>query len=795
MQKRMIFWLVLGGSLLVGPGMAWGAELPGTPPFGFSGKEMFPIAPGIRHLRVADLDGDGRLDLAVANNARSRVTLLYNQTGITNAPPSSELSESRRLNDLPPDARFQLDSVTSEKQIASLEVVDLNGDGRPDIAYYGEPKELVIHYNEGGKTWALPKRIHIRDGQLNMNGLVHGDLNADRRTDLVLLGENHLYLIAQGEDGQLEEPVKIPFADSIKGLQVLDINGDGLDDLLLVNWESTYPVRFRLLDPSGGLGPEIAFPLPSIRSYWADDLNEDGQTEILTIATKSGRAQIANFVRRPALPMTREFRAGQFQTLPFPAAAKGIRGLVWADLNDDRRTDLLISEPDSGELTVYLQDNAGRFASPRRFPSLLEITQIEVEDWDEDGRAEIFLLSPNEGLIGMTHMDERGAIPFPTTLPVEGKPLALVGGRFRAGAEGDPVLAVIVEGPNARFLQVFSASGRIANQELREKFRSNPTSLIIHDTDQDGLRDLVLLVPYEKIKILRQLPVASGETAATETEGEPDRVMEFEEIDVSPPGGNSSSPWMSTADVDGDGKDEMLLAQNNFLRAVVLAPSERGGADAASSPTWSLQVKEQINGSSSDSRIEGATVVYGGKDDRPSLFLYDAKYRQLTLCQRNQAGIWDVTRNLELPLGQYNRLGTVQLGEKAAPILAFEAPNYVSWMNLDGEVWVFQQKDGYETTIKDGWLMDVVAGDLNQDERKDLVFLEGAQNHIEIVQVDPPGELSLALSWKVFEKHSFRQRREGGPEPREARVADFTGDGKNDLALIVHDRILLYPQE
>jgi hypothetical protein len=26
-------------------------------------------------------------------------------------------------------------------------------------------------------------------------------------------------------------------------------------------------------------------------------------------------------------------------------------------------------------------------------------------------------------------------------------------------------------------------------------------------------------------------------------------------------------------------------------------------------------------------------------------------------------------------------------------------------------------------------------------------------------------------------------------------VADFTGDGKNDLVVLVHDRILLYPQE
>jgi len=32
-------------------------------------------------------------------------------------------------------------------------------------------------------------------------------------------------------------------------------------------------------------------------------------------------------------------------------------------------------------------------------------------------------------------------------------------------------------------------------------------------------------------------------------------------------------------------------------------------------------------------------------------------------------------------------------------------------------------------------------------------------------------------------------------EPREALIADLTGDGRNDLVIVVHDRILLYPQE
>ena len=56
-------------------------------------------------------------------------------------------------------------------------------------------------------------------------------------------------------------------------------------------------------------------------------------------------------------------------------------------------------------------------------------------------------------------------------------------------------------------------------------------------------------------------------------------------------------------------------------------------------------------------------------------------------------------------------------------------------------------------------------------------------------------KLVPADRWQVFEQKSFRGRAGDTSEPREALVADLTGDGKNDLAVIVHDRILVYPQE
>ena len=216
--------------------------------FGFTGPEIFPIDNQIGLLRSADLNGDGLNDLIVVNNSRSKIDLLYNQTGCTNCTNGANLQTSgkQELNELPPDARFRIESIASEKRISSLVVADLNGDGKPDIAYYGEPKELVVQYNQGTNGWSAPKRWAIDDGQISPNALVAGDLNGDHRTDLVLLGETQIYFLSQKADHTLGEPEKIPYSGAVKAIQVLDIDGDGRSDLMLVNWESPTPFRFRL---------------------------------------------------------------------------------------------------------------------------------------------------------------------------------------------------------------------------------------------------------------------------------------------------------------------------------------------------------------------------------------------------------------------------------------------------------------------------------------------------------------------------------------------------------------------
>jgi hypothetical protein len=768
----------LRGILLIA--LVWGTA-PGlraemvTNLFGFTGKEIYPIDDQISLLHAADLDGDGLTDLIVVNNLRAKINLLYNQTGKTNlaaANPARKLE----LNELPPDARFRIDSIPTDERIAALSVVDLNGDGRPDIVYYGDTRDLVVLYNLGTNGWSEPKRWHIEDGQMDANALVTGDLNGDGLTDVVLLGENgSVYFLPQLADHTLGDPRKIPYSGTPKSVQIVDLDGDGRNDLLLVDFDSPTPFRFRLQNSAGELGPEIYFKSPPIRSYVADNLEGTATNFVVTIGQSSGRAEVSQFVHQAGEALSGVFSHGQFQVFPLNKTDAARRGMLWADVNGDGRADLLVAEPESGQLSVYLQQTNGSLAAARTFPTLAGVSQIAAADWNGDGQPEIFLLSRDENAIGMTRFDAGGKLPFPTLLPLDGKPLVMTTGVLKRGAK--PVLAVMVDKDGVRSLVIRSADGKTKTKRLSPNFNANPASLSIHDVNQDGRPDLVVLIPYEKIKVLLQK--AGGD---------------FDEVDVDPPGGPMEEPWLADLDVDGDGRDELLLPQKNFVRAVVLEqlPKVEGLTNA---PGWEFRVKDQINGASHDSRITGAVAVRNGTNPIASVFLLDAEHKQLTLCERDAAGVWGVVHNLDLPVADFDGVSAVQLGGPGVQSVVFPGLNAVAWLPLAGDVWDLKELDGYDTPIKNGYLNDVVAGDLMGDGRKELIFMETAKNYLDVVLFNRQHKLVPGDRWPVFEQHTFRGRENALPEPREVLVVDVTGDKKNDLIVLVHDRIIVYPQE
>lgn len=730
--------------------------------FGFSGPEIFPIDFQVHSLNAADFDGDGKLDLLVINNRRSRLNILYNRTGL---PPRKLVRRVEAgVNELPPDARFEPVALSTELRVVGVAVADFDADGRPDIAMYGEPKQFQFIRNAGQRQWDDPVTWELEDQVLGANGIRHGDLNGDGRDDVALLSANAIIWFRQLGKGGFAEPVKIPFVDTVQAMDIEDLNADGRNDLLLINWDHRNPLRVRLQADDGTLGPEVQHRLPRLRALTVANIDSDKQLELIQILQQSGRVQIGEFEARAD---SRGFASSPLWLKPLARAAGSSRGMDWADLNRDGRTDLIYAEPQLGALRVVIQDAEGRFGAGRSFPSLSGINQIESADWDDNKKPELFVFSPEEKQIGVVEVDGEKRLPFPDLLALEGKPLAFAVGRFQSG--GAVSAAVLVDLEGKRGLEIHHGDGKIRKVKLSDEFRSTPSRMFFHDADQDGVNDLVFLTPYEKIQVLRS-----------------DEGSKFEEIDLFPPGGAVSKPIYAVADLDGDGKSELLLPQKNFVRAVVLEKKKN-------SKSWNFRVSDQINGGTRNSQIGALWFRAGEAKRKATLYMLDPATEHLSVCRLGKDGIWAIEQDVELPVTDFQSLEQIQVAEQK-DTLGFLGVNSAAWISAGETGWRVEKSTGFESAVENGRLIDAVPGDLNSDGRTDIIFLESLKNHIEIA-VYWAERLESAVRWRVFEQRTFRGVGSRSTDPREAVIEDFTGDKKPDLAILVHDRVLLYPQE
>ena len=93
----------------------------------------------------------------------------------------------------------------------------------------------------------------------------------------------------------------------------------------------------------------------------------------------------------------------------------------------------------------------------------------------------------------------------------------------------------------------------------------------------------------------------------------------------------------------------------------------------------------------------------------------------------------------------------------------------------------------------EGGIHRIASADITGDGRRELLAFDDTQHRITIY--DPSQEFAPLWSWQVFTDtrypYGYRQN-EMRPEPRLAAAGDLTGDGRHDLILVTHDRLLIY---
>ena len=770
------FWALLVAASVAAPSGADDDKEPDQRPrahfYGFLPPEIYKLDFRIRNLLARDVDSDGKTDLVVVNSQKNRIDVLRQRK---EGEPVDADSDSDDVNDIPSDARLVHRKIPVSRGIASLDVKDVDADGHADLVFLGSPPGLYIEYQNEAGSFPRKRSFAISDVQRNPWMLDVGDLNSDGRNEIAFLGRQNLYLTYQNADGRFEEPKRYRHtAEGASLIRILDFNGDGRNDVVYLSQDAKFPVLARFQNHLGRLGPERRFKIDPVRSVSYANVDDKPGLELLTIGAVSERLHVYTVGESKN---DDEAPTSQMVIFPFEKSGAGTQtDLVAADFDGDGRTDVITPDPGGARIMLYRQTEEDGLDVGTPFPAMRGTTVLRTLDGAKEGGVELLSLSGAENAIGASRFAD-GRLTYPQILPTKGDPVVM-----ETLGSGDDLRIVYLASsrdPETRTdkfaLRVFDPAREKdewvwnhgsfgSKQEIELKLDGKPFDLRAVDADGDGRDDLMFFFLFQPPVLL--LAQEDGL---------------FKRVDKSSQGtlGTISPAALHRGSLDG--KDPaLLIAQNNFARNMRFAEGR-----------W--KVLDQYNSGSPSARITGIEALDLDGDGELELALYDRASESVLFLKRRE-GLYRRWR--ELKVAPFSLLGTrvADFDSDGRPdLLLFDADKmgiaYTGRKDIE-----LVEIAGFETKIRNGKLGDMIAGDVNDDGKLDIVLIEVAKHNLEIIAVEPGPKLEKALHWTVFEEKTFR-RGLGGIEPREAVIADVNSDGRNDIALIVHDRVLVYLQD
>ncbi len=747
--------------------------------YGFRAMEIFKLEKRSQNMVAGDLNHDGRRDLLLVDNSHSRLDLLLQRK---EKPKEDDPIDTSDVNAIKYDWRFDHKKIPVDHEVTSLAVGDFNHDGKTDIAYFGSPDRLIIRTQTKEAEWPEMLNLRLADVPKNAWLIAAGDLNHDDRDDLVILGKEVTYLLYQQQDGTMGPPNRLMNTSSNLALaQIADIDGDGLNDLCYTadgDGERVFCLRIQTAD--GRLGPEMVFDLHKPRSVTLGDLDGKPGKEVFVVDSRTNRVNVLKLERpetKADQPLSRLIQYG------FGESGTGRdREMATGDIDGDGRVDVVVTDPDAARLLVFRQHKRQGLDSGTTYPSLVGATQVRIAQFGK-GPASVLLLSNRERTLAECKFEE-GRLTFPSALPAAVyEPLV-----FEVhDLDGDKIPEVLYVSDDDKELDSkhfqlnalkWTEKGWIpytwgTEKTVKIRLDNEPERLKKVDVNQDGRMDyLVFYGGGRKPSLL--LTDEKGKPQPTEIHegiqlGEVSRSSVF--IKSAPSGKNPEKK-----------QGAILAAQDSFARELKLDANNN----------W--QVLDQYNASGSNARIAGVATLDMDGQPGEEVVLIDSGIEKIRILKREES--------------LYRPWKEIDLG--AFPIVS----THVADLNADGRddlilfgrhkfgvVYTgqadpeFKRIASYETKRDKVYFADVAVGDLNGDQKTDLAVIDTREHFVEILTHNAEAGLKRALHFRVFEEKSFGRSTAGGIEPRETLIVDVTGDNRADLLLLIHDRILLYPQD
>ena len=363
---------------------------------------------------VADVNGDGRPDLIVANLQSNTVSVLLGNGNGTFQPAVNYAVGAQPI---------------------SVAVADVNGDGHPDliVANAGSTYVSVLLGNGNGTfqaaasyaTGSKPESVAV------------ADVNGDGHPDLIVAdtGSNYVSVLLGNGDGTFQTAINYTADSQPRSVAVADVNGDGHPDIVVAN-QAGNDVSVLLNNGNGTFQSPADYPVGSApQSVAVADLNGDGHPDIVTANYGSNNVSVLLGNGN-----------GTFQPAANYAAGSQPRAVAVAGLTGDGHADLVVANGGSNNVSVLLGNGNGTFQSAINYATGTEPISVAVANLTGSGvpdlitanfgsnNVSVLLGNGNSDLSGQVYTIDQTPPTVTLTTPANGSSLNNNEPTFRGSA-------------------------------------------------------------------------------------------------------------------------------------------------------------------------------------------------------------------------------------------------------------------------------------------------------------------------------------------------------------------------
>jgi VCBS repeat-containing protein len=409
----------------------------------FTGPSYFPVGSFPASVAVGDFNGDGKPDLAVANEFSNDVSVL-----LGGSSGSFGNATSYPTGDFP-------DSVA---------VGDFNRDGHPDLAV-ANGNANTVSVLLGSSNGSFTARTTVAAGNFPASVAV-GDFNQDGNPDLAVADKDSGVISVLRGDGTGGFATAGTIASdsyplsSLRGptsVAVGNFNGDGDPDLAVANQLSGDISVLFGANLTGFTGPIVVAsgtdpvdPVSDPVSVVVGDFNQDGNPDLAVAEQSPGQVRVllgdagGTFTTAAKVP-------------PENQADGGLSWVAVGDFNGDGDPDLAASNMNTGNVEVLLGGAGGSFTGPTNFPAGSSLASVAVGDFNGDGKPDLAVanttfVNDNVAVLLNNTVTNRAPVAVDdayTTAEDTALTVTARGGVLRndSDPDGNPLTAVLSAGP------------------------------------------------------------------------------------------------------------------------------------------------------------------------------------------------------------------------------------------------------------------------------------------------------------------------------------------------------------